>query len=186
MIIKKQGISEANVKTIIDEINKGNVVVLPTDTIYGLHATIKSDSAVNKVYKLKGRQEKKPFIILINKIADIENLGISISDNIKTFLKKIWPGKVSVVFTDSLAFRMPKNKLLSEIISKTGPIISTSVNPSGKKPARSIDQAIKYFGKKIDLYIDDGDKKSSPSTLIEISGGNVKILRQGSVKISSI
>lgn len=177
---------------IIDKIPKtikqGGLVVLPTDTIYGIHASIFLPKAIKRLYLLKGRQGKKPFIILINEVKDIEKLGINIPDDIRVFLKKVWPGKVTVIFpkgTNSLAFRMPKNKLLKEVIFKTGPIISTSVNPSGKDPAKSIKEAFGYFGEKIDLYVDGGRRNGTPSTIIEIKNGKLNLLRQGSVKIDS-
>lgn len=182
MIVKYKSLKSKDKERIIQIINTGGTVVLPTDTIYGIHASIFLPKAIKRVYKLKGRGEKNPFIILINKIEDIESLGINISDNIKIFLKKIWPGKVSVVFNESLAFRLPKNKLLLELISRTGPLISTSVNPSGKNPSRNITDAYRYFGDKIDLYIDAGERNSAPSTLIEIKNGKIEILRQGSIK----
>lgn len=182
MIIKYKDLKSKDKERIVQIIKQAGTVVLPTDTIYGIHASIFLPRAIKRVYKLKGREEKNPFIILINKIEDIESLGINISDNIKIFLKKIWPGKVSVVFNESLAFRMPKNKFLRNIISKTGPIISTSVNTSGKNPARNINDAYRYFGDKIDLYIDAGKRDSAPSTLIEIKNGKIEILRQGSIK----
>lgn len=187
----------ASLENIVQFIKQGKIVVLPTDTVYGIHASIFLPKAIRRIYRLKGRKEKKPFIILVNEIEDIEKLGIAIPSDIKVFLKKVWPGKVSIVFpvknsahnylhrgSDSLAFRIPKSKLLREIVSKTGPIISTSVNPAGLDPARSIKEALKYFGEKIDLYIDAGRRIETPSTVIAIRDGKVILLRKGSVKIS--
>lgn len=199
MVISLNNLKPKDIEKIVLVIKQGSIVVLPTDTIYGIHASIFLPKTIERVYKLKGRKEEKPFIILINKIEDIKSLGINIKNGIKTFLKNVWPGKVSVIFpisnkkysylhkgSNTLAFRMPRDKFLAGIISKTGPLISTSVNPSRKMPAKDIIEAKKYFGNKVDLYIDDGDKKSSPSALIEIKDKKINILRQGSVKISNI
>lgn len=172
------------------------VVVLPTDTLYGIIGSAQSKKTVDKIYKIKGRNENKPFIVLISSYKDLDIFGVKIDEKQAKFLKKIWPGKVSVILpctlskwkyihrgTKSIAFRMvgEKNKNLFNLIKKVGPLIAPSVNIQGEKPAESIKEAKEYFGDNVDLYINGGQKKSPPSTLIKYENNNWVILRQGCV-----
>jgi L-threonylcarbamoyladenylate synthase len=84
-----------------------------------------------------------------------------------------------------LAFRMPKKPSLAKLLKKTGPLISSSANPQGKKPARTITEARRYFGDRVDFYLNAGKMNSLPSTLVEIKNGQLNVLRKGAVKISN-
>ena len=180
----------------IETIKNGGLVVLPTDTLYGIHASALNQKAVEKVYQIRGRAPTKPFIILISSIDQLKLFGIEITNIEKDILTKYWPGKVSIVLlcpnpkfeylhrgTKSLAFRLPNKKDLTDLIDQTGPLVSTSVNPEGKEPAKTIEEAKNYFGEKIDLYVDQGRLDSLPSTLITFENYQIKILRQGEVII---
>jgi L-threonylcarbamoyladenylate synthase len=174
----------------------GNIGIIPTDTIYGVAASAWSKKAVKRAYKIMNRNPKKPFIILISSIMDLALFNIKIDNASQNILKNIWPGKISVVLpvpakkfqylhrgTKTLAFRVPKKNSLVDLLKKTGPLISTSANPEGKNPAQTIANAKKYFGDKIDFYLNEGKMKSLPSTLVEIKNGRMSIIRQGSGEI---
>lgn len=189
-----------------EEILKNDgVIVLPTDTLYGIIGRALSKKAVEKIYKIKGRIENKPFIVLVNSYDDLKIFGIKIDKDQATFLEKIWPGKVSIIFpcildkwfylhrsTHSIAFRMisQKNKNLFNLIKNVGPLVAPSANPEGKKPAENINEAKKYFKKEeinshqINVYINGGERKVKASTLIKFKNKNWVVLRQGEVKIS--
>ena len=177
-------------------LKKGGLVVLPTDTLYGIHTSAFSKSGVEKIYKIRGRDRKKPFIILVSSIDQIKLFGISINQKTKEILNKYWPGKVSVVLpcqspkfkylhrdTKSLAFRLPDKEGLIALLKESGPLVSTSVNPEGLPPAKTIIEAKKYFGDQIDDYVDEGVLDSPPSTVITIEDGKIKVFREGVVKI---
>ncbi len=186
-------------KTAEDILNKDGVVVLPTDTLYGLIGRALSKKAVKRIYKIKGRLESKPFIVLINSYDNLKSFGIKIDKDQASSLGKIWPGKVSIIFpcllnkwsyihrgVGSIAFRMigSRNKNLFELIEKVGPLVAPSANFEGDKPAENITAARKYFGQNVDLYINGGERIVRPSTLIKYKNNNWIILRQGDVKIS--
>lgn len=194
-----------NWKTAEDILKKDGVVVLPTDTLYGVVGKALSKKAVEKIYKIKGRIENKPFIVLVNSYDDLKIFGIKIDKDQAKFLEKIWPGKVSIIFpctvdkwsylhrgTHSIAFRMisQRNKNLYNLIKNVGPLVAPSANPEGEKPAENISEAKKYFKKVefnsniIDLYINGRKRKVKPSTLIKFKNKNWVVLRQGEVKIS--
>jgi L-threonylcarbamoyladenylate synthase len=174
------------------------VVVLPTDTLYGIVGKALSKKSVERIYKIKGRTETKPFIILMTSLKDISLFGIKINKEQAKFLEKIWPGKVSVILPcnlskwrylhrgeESIAFRMigPKNKNLFNLINKVGPLVAPSANKQGIEPASNITKAKSYFAGEVDLYINGGSKINKPSTIVKFENNNVVVLRQGGVKI---
>lgn len=179
-------------KTAEKVLNKNGIVVLPTDTLYGIVAKAQSKKAVERIHKLKDRSENKPFIILISSIKDLEIFGIKVNKLEEKYLKK----KVSVILPyskqkylhrgqKSLAFRMitMRNKNLFNLIKNVGPIVAPSSNLEGQKPVETINEAKEIFNEKVDLYINGGKRTSKPSTLIKIENNEVKVLRKGSVKI---
>ena len=180
-------------------LKKDGVVVLPTDTLYGLVGRALSKKAVEKIYQIKDRIENKPFIVLISSYKDLDNLGIKIEERKMKILKKVWPGKVSVILRSDLdkwnyidrgvgtiAFRMigPRNKNLYNLIKKVGPLVAPSANPEGIAPAENIKEAKNYFKDQVSLYIDGGKRKFKASTLIKLKENNWIVLRQGDVIIN--
>lgn len=182
-----------------DVLKKGGVAFVPTDTLYGLVTSAFNKKSVERIYKIKGRDDGKPFIVLINSFADLKKFGIKLNSDQKQFLEKVWPGKMSVILpcasekfkylhrgTKSIAFRMigSKNKNLFKIIDSIGPIVAPSANPQGLPPARTRREGRKYFGKEVDAYVCVGTKVSKPSTVVIFEKGKLKILREGVVKIN--
>lgn len=174
------------------------VVVLPTDTLYGIVGRALSKKVVGRIYKIKERNENKPFIVLISSYKDLNIFGVKIGDKQAKILKKFWPGKVTVILpclskkfeylhrgTKSIGFRMigTKNKNVYNLINKVGPLVAPSANPSNFKHAEKISEAIKYFGDKIDFYLSGGSKVSKSSTLIRFNNDKLVILRQGEIVV---
>jgi L-threonylcarbamoyladenylate synthase len=175
--------------------NKG-IGVIPTDTLYGLVGSALSKSAVERIYYLKGRDKDKPLIILISSINDLRKFRIYLDEKTFNMLDGFWPGKVSVILpcdkkefeylhrgTNSLAFRLPADEKLIAILEQTGPLVAPSANIQNEPPAKNIEEAKKYFGKKADFYLDRGTLDSEPSTLIKIIDGRVEVIRAGAIKI---
>ncbi len=180
---------------IISILKNSGVGILPTDTLYGIVGSAFSEKAVERIYTLKGRDEDKPLIILINSIGDLGRFGVEIDQETEEILQKYWPGKVSVILPcldprfeylhrgkGSLAFRLPVDKKLISILKETGPLVAPSANPQGLVPAKTIAEAKEYFGDKVDFYEDGGILKSLPSTLIGIKDGQITVLRKGALK----
>ncbi len=179
-------------------LQSGGVGVIPTDTIYGIVGSALDFETVARIYKLRKRNLKKPMIILIASVDGVSLFGIEPDVKTKRILKKLWPGKVSVILpcklkefeylhrgTKQLAFRLPKLKWLRELLEETGPLVVPSANFEGEPPAKTIREAKKYFGNKIEFYIDAGRLESKPSTLVKIEKGKLKVLREGAVKIAN-
>src|SRR5512146_277084 len=172
----------------------GAIGVIPTDTVYGLVARAADQTAVNRLYKLKGRTAK-PGTIIAADTHQLEKLGLK-----HRYLKAVeqfWPGAVSIVIAcnnpvlaylhlnkNSLAVRVPNDSKLLELLSQTGPLLTSSANPPGQNPAATADQARAYFGKKVDFYISGNNlSKHQPSTVIRIVDDAIDVLRPGAVKI---
>jgi L-threonylcarbamoyladenylate synthase len=181
---------ESNLSTIAEYFVKGEVVVLPTDTLYGLVAKVDDYLAVKKVYEIKKRNLEKKCIVLISSLEDLELFGIILTNSLRERLADYWPGKFSIELpcttndmkylrcgTDSLSFRWPNDELLCELLKKTGPLIAPSANPEGLEPALNVIEAEKYFGDQVGLYVDGGTKQGSPSTLISLLDDQLKVLR---------
>lgn len=174
--------------------HEGSIVVMPTDTVYGVVARASDQLAVERLYALK-RRHAKPGTLLAANIEQLVSLGLT-----RRYLKAVeqfWPGAVSVVVPvgdlalsyltqglPDLAVRVPDDKPLRAILELTGPLISSSANEPGEPPAETVIQARSYFGDKVDAYFDGGDLKGRlPSTVIRVVDDAIEILRQGSVTI---
>ncbi len=183
--------------SIEDVLISGGIGIIPTDTIYAIAGSALNKRTVEKIYKLRKRNLKKPMIILIGSMAQLKIFGVRLDNQSKEIIKKLWPGKFSIVLpcrskkwayihrgTKSLAFRLPQgkphNRILINLLKKTGPLVAPSANFEGDPPAKNINEAEDYFGDKVDFYLDAGTLRSKPSTLIKIVKGKVFVLRMGS------
>ncbi|PIR97814.1 MAG: threonylcarbamoyl-AMP synthase [Candidatus Colwellbacteria bacterium CG10_big_fil_rev_8_21_14_0_10_42_22] len=180
----------------IEILRSGGIGVIPTDTLYGIVAPVFSQDAVNRIYELKNRDYNKPFVILLSSIDNLGQFKIALDDVIRQKIKGLWPGPVSIILPcpfdeyeylhrgrESLAFRVPADDDLIGFLEESGPLVAPSANPQGEKPIINIKEAKKYFGKKVDFYIDGGDLEGSPSTLVKFRGQDLEVLRQGNYKI---
>lgn len=175
----------------------GQVGVIPTDTIYGIVGSALNKKTVEEIYRLRKRSSNKPMIILISSLDDLKKFDIKFTQTQDDFLKKIWPNPVSVVLpctskkfrylhrgTNSLAFRVPRDRKLVDILKEVGPLVAPSANFEGEPPSQTIDEAKRYFGDQASFYVDGGRLESVPSTLIQLNeDGSWKMLRQGDFKL---
>lgn len=187
-----------NLGDICIQLKKSNVGVLPTDTLYGVVCSAFDRDAVERVYQIKGRDKQKPLIILIKDIADLEIFNVKLLDSQQNFLQEVWPGKVTVILRvegdfdyltrggSSLAFRLPDDKNLIDLLKCVGPIVAPSANPEGAEPAKTIEEAKKYFDNAVDFYVDGGVLAGEPSTIVAINDEKIELIRQGSQKILDI
>jgi len=168
------------------EIKSGKIGVIPTDTIYGIVCSAFDKKSVEKIYELRKRDLKKPMIVLISSLKDLKLFGIEID---KKTADKYWPGKTSIILPvkkfeylhrgkKSLAFRLPDDSNLIQILKVSGPIVAPSANIEGKEPATTIEEAKEYFGEKINFYLSAGKLKSKPSKIISLLKGKVEVVRK--------
>ena len=180
-------------------LQKGGVVVYPTDTAYGLAVDATNAEAVKKLYQLKGRSFHKPIHVIFPRQSDIRRF-VRMSPISRKLMKKFWPGPLTIVLpliardkswqmlsagTKSLGVRLPKHDLciqLTKFLDR--PITTTSANVSGQAPAYSMAEVRKQFRNvkfQPDYYLDGGKlKKTQPSTVVSLIK-DVKILRAGPI-----
>lgn len=193
-------IDEKNYQKALEEasafLKKGETIVIPTDTIYGLACDALNEKATEKLLKIKERDRQKGLPIFVNSIEMARRLAY-IDKKKEKFLRKIWPGQVTIVVyaknnitrlvtggRDKVALRMPDYKFILDLITAFGhPITGTSANISGNEPIRSArDAASQWKNKKTApaLIIDGGElANTEPSTIIDITGSSPIILRSG-------
>ena len=189
-------------QNLIKILKEGGVAVMPTDTLYGVVGRAQNIFTVNRIYGLKKRTPEKPCIILIGDINELEKFSIILSEEQKNKLKEYWhisamadmchKKAVSIILdctdpsleylhrgTNTLAFRLPAPQALRDLLLKTGPLIAPSANLETIPPCETMEDAKKYFGDNVDLYIDGGVITNKASKLIKLhKDGTVDILRE--------
>lgn len=180
--------TSVNQPELVARLKHGDIGIVRTDTLYGIVASAHNESAVQRVYEVKGRDDTKPPIVLIS---SIDQLFDQIPAHAGPYVKSVWPGPVSVILPSpsapawlrrggaTVAYRLPDSESLRALLDITGPLIAPSANPQGKPPAMSIDEAVEYFDEAIDFYVDGGRViDSTPSQLIRVDqDGNTERLR---------
>lgn len=177
-------------------ISSGQVVGVPTDTFYALAADPFNLSAVQQVYRIKGREEKKALPILVSSIEEAVVLARDLPDSFLKLAKRFWPGALTLVVeashriplkvtggTGRVALRWPDSSVACAVIQACGtPITGTSANISGFPPCSSAEQLLKQLGSQLPLILDVGDTGASlASTIVELRGEDWRILREGVV-----
>lgn len=205
MIGKKSRIVniDQNLDEAVDSAKKlflsGGIFIYPTDTIYGFGANPFNEDAKKKIGLVKGRDEWKRYIFLIESVEILQKYAEINSESYFDFLLALWPNPISVILklnagtreilqSDTGAFRVPNNRFCLKLLSELKmPLISTSVNRTGKPPITEPSLIIEEFGDEVD-YIFYSEKKSyfESSTIIDLSKGKLELIREGKFKLEDI
>jgi L-threonylcarbamoyladenylate synthase len=185
-------------KSIAKVINcPGSVVVMATDTVYGLVARADDKQATTRLYALKKRQSKPGTLIGL----DIDQLvSLGITRRYLVAVKQFWPGPVSVIVPcskpelsyltqglSSLALRIPDDQFVEGVLKLTGPLITSSANLPGHPPAETIAQAKAYFHDSVDAYFDSGSLAGrQPSSVIKVIDDAIEVIRRGQLNIPGL
>lgn len=186
-----------NKNKIVDEIKKGNLVITPTDTVYGIMADATNIKAIEKVYECKQRDEKKPLLLLVDSINMLKKYTKDLKPLEEEIIQKFLPGKLTILLhkndkvnnritagTNLVGIRIPDNKELMGIINKLGnPVISTSANISGQSTITNPKKIKKELLKHISYVEDAGIINNEPSSIIKIENEKITIIRKESVAI---
>ncbi len=168
-----------------DLVNK--TIIFPTDTVYGVACLLDDKVGIEKIYNMKKRDHGKPIAVLVSSVNEVENIGI-INDNIRS-LYKYWPGALTIIVNrknsnNTIALRIPNSSISLDILSYFGPMHTTSVNYSGEKEINDINEIYDKFHKYCDyLVIDKQEFSSIPSTIVDCTNDEYKVIRQGSIVI---
>ena len=175
-------------------IKRGELVGVPTDTVYGLAADPYDEAALERIYQLKDRDEKKPIAILVASLEQGLLLG-AMSDRALDLADKYWPGPVTLVVPRldtapqwlgdtarrTVALRCPDHPVALELLEVTGPLAVTSANLSTEDPTQSADEARSLFGNEILTYLEGSAGGGAPSTLVDLTKPAETVLRKGPV-----
>lgn len=195
----KDGIKQEELEKCVHIIKNGGIVIFPTDTVYGIGCNVWNEEAIQKIFEIKNRNHNKPMNVLCGDWKDIQSLTSEISEKEKEIIYKYMPGACTLIIKkkkkgvsdilraglNTVAVRIPDNQIAIELIRKCGfPIVATSTNISGKKDMIEIDEIVTEFKDKVDVIIDGGKAKIGvPSTIVEVENDEIKVIRQGSLKI---
>ena len=171
-------------------LSAGGVALLPTDTIYGLHAVATNDDAIRKLATIKGRDDGKPFIVLAASMEQAESLGARFPANARAIVREFWPGPLTaVVLLDqpiaasrgarTIAIRVPDLKWMRDLITASDPLASTSANLSGEQPIQTPKSLSLELKQRIDIIIDNGLLEGKPSTIVDFTGDEPRFIRSG-------
>lgn len=176
-------------------LREGAVVILPTDTIYGLHASATNPEAVRSIFTMKARDEGRPLVVIGSRMDQFLSLGVQITPRARALLESIWPAPLTAILPlenalpasagrSSLACRIPALEWLRDLLDTTGPLVSTSVNLSGDPPALEVTSITPVIANGVAGIVDAGLLDGEPSTIVEFADGAPKVLREGTLKFS--
>ena len=185
-------------------IAQGELVVLPTDTVYGLAADAFSPAAVERLLEAKGRTRSSPPPVLIGSMDALGALAESVPDVVGALGKKFWPGGLTIILDaqpslawdlgdtlGTVAVRIPQHPLALELLAETGPLAVSSANLTGKAPANTAAEAKDQLGGRVSVYLEAGPVRGIASTIIDATGltrgtGGVRIVRSGVVTVAAL
>lgn len=174
----------------------GGVIAYLTDTFYGLGVDPFNPLAIEKVKSLKGRDERKPILVLISDLQEIDRFISERSEAFEILSAEHWPGALTIVAgasaevpdeltagTKTIGLRLPDDEPLREFVRACGgALTATSANPSGSSPARTALEVANYFSTDVGLIVDGGEAQSdAPSTVLDVSGAIPRLIREGVV-----
>ena len=176
------------------ELELGRAVVLPTETVYGLFAKALDEKAVDHVYQLKGRPRDKALNINVASLDDILTFSKNQPPYLQKLVESFLPGPLTIILEANdkvpdwvnsglrtVGFRMPSHSVTLELIREFGPLIGPSANLSGQASGVSFKEIVKDFGQEVLGIEDDASLTGQDSTILDLSGDKVKILRQGAI-----
>lgn len=181
-------------------LQSGELVVMPTDTLYGLGCDAFDSAAVDALLRAKGRGRDMPVPVLIGSWATIDGLVSVVTAQMRDLTRAFWPGALSLVVAQapSLAWdlgdahgtvmlRMPLHPVALELLRAHGPMAVSSANVSGRPPAATMADARTQLGATVSVYLDGGPSTHAvASTIVDVSAGTPRILREGAVAAEQV
>ncbi len=181
-----------DVKAAASAIRQGKLVVYPTDTLYGLGADVFNEEAVEHVYQVKHRPGDMPLPVAVGSIEDIETVA-HLNETARALAAALLPGALTVVLPkrlevpeqvagDTIAVRVPDHEMALQLCRRAGAITTTSANLHGSATPATIGEARKQLSTAVDLYLDGGRLPGVPSTVVDATGRDISIIREGAIK----
>lgn len=179
----------------VDAVRAGSVIVLPTDTVYGVGADATSPPAVQRLLDAKNRGRDMPPPVLVAEVAMVRALAANVDERVLALARAFWPGALTLVLRahdslrldlgdrgDTIAVRVPDQAFARELLRRTGPLAVSSANVSGQEAALTVAEAVSQLGDSVAVYLDAGSMAGPvPSTILDLSGDRAQILRPGRI-----
>ncbi len=181
-------------------VKAGSVVVLPTDTVYGIGADAFNPEAVAGVLAAKGRGRDMPVPVLIGSWNTIDGLVGLVPAVMRELVEAFWPGGLTLIVRHApslawdlgdargtVAVRMPLHPVALDLLAETGPMAVSSANISSQPPAVTVEEAHQQLGESVAVYLDGGRVPlGQPSTIVDLTGEDPVVLREGAVSLSAL
>ncbi|MBW8752223.1 MAG: threonylcarbamoyl-AMP synthase [Propionibacteriales bacterium] len=181
-------------------IRAGELVVLPTDTVYGLAADAFDQAAVRRLLDAKGRGRDMPPPVLVGSVATLDALGSAVPAWARVLVEHYWPGPLTIVVREqsslqwdlgetrgTVAVRMPHDPVALELLGRTGPLAVSSANTTGQPAATDADRAAEMLGESVAVVLDGGPTVDDrPSTIVDCTAGRPRVLRVGAVPVAEL
>lgn len=191
-IIKK--VSDQSIEEAGNILKHGGIAAFPTDTVYGLGAVFSDETAVQKLFDAKGRDEGKPLSILVSDVSQVEKLALEIPEKARSLMEKYWPGALTIILKkrpevsdkisagrETVGIRMPDCSVTISLIKEAGsPLAAPSANLSGKRSSVTAEDVKEDLEGRIDFLLDGGRcPVGLSSTVVDLTGEEPVILREG-------
>jgi L-threonylcarbamoyladenylate synthase len=190
----------AGIAAAVNALKGGRLVVLPTDTVYGIGADAFDNLAVAALLSAKGRGRDMPVPVLVGSWHTIDGLVYTVPHTARELIAAFWPGALSLVVRQApslqwdlgeaggtVMLRMPLHPVAIELLREIGPMAVSSANTSGRPPAVTADDARRQLGDLVEVYLDAGpSQRQAASTIIDLTGEAPRILRSGPVGVDDI
>jgi L-threonylcarbamoyladenylate synthase len=191
---------EAGLAAAAGAVRSGGLVVLPTDTVYGIGCDAFDATAVRSLLAAKGRGPDMPVPVLVGSWTTVDGLVLSVPSRARLLIEAFWPGGLSLVLphAPSLAWdlgetrgtvmlRMPLHPVALELLREVGPMAVSSANRSGHPPATTAAEAEGQLGDSVTVYLDGGPCRDRvPSTIVDLTGPDPVVLREGEVTTAAL
>ena len=194
------GERETGIASAISALKGGRLVVMPTDTVYGIGADAFDNQAVAALLAAKGRGRDMPVPVLVGSWDTIGGLVYSVPQSARELIRAFWPGALSLVVRQApslqwdlgdangtVMLRMPLHPVAIELLREVGPLAVSSANISGRPAAVTVAQAREQLGDLVEVYLDGGPaEQQAASTIVDLTGTHPRVLRQGPVTVEAI
>ncbi len=184
----------------VSAVKGGSLVVMPTDTVYGIGADAFDSEAVSALLSAKGRGRDMPVPVLVGSWHTIEGLVYSVPHTARELIRAFWPGALSLVVRQApslqwdlgdaqgtVMVRMPLHPVAIELLREVGPMAVSSANISGRPAAVTAQEARDQLGDLVEVYLDAGpSQQQTASTIVDLTGAHPRVLRQGPVTVDAV
>jgi len=181
-------------------VQRGQLVVLPTDTVYGIGADAFQPDAVRRLLDAKGRGRDMPPPVLVSSAGTLDALAVGVPAYAQALVDELWPGPLTLVCKQqpslrwdlgdtrgTVAVRMPDHAVALELLERTGPLAVSSANRTGMDAATDADQAEQMLGESVEVLLDDGPTPGPvPSTIVDATGPTGRLLRAGALSLDRL